>query len=243
VQPCSRAVLQPCSLAAVQPCSLAALQPYSLAALQPCSRAVLQPCSRAGVQPCSLAGVQPCSHAALQLCSHAAMKPCSPRQPLCSPRQPLFSFTALQSCAPNEKPQNLRHQQQPCCPATNQKPKISLSCQKKNLCSYKHKSCDCSTCTKYRHHQHQNALQCCIWRSRDSLQGLQWCCDIGLVLQHDVQLCQHWSTMMVSNTFNLAKSRCGITLGVIGIYLTQLNLLAGATLTLHSLTGPSFCVL
>ena len=66
---------------------------------------------------------------------------------------------------------------------------------------------------------------------------------IGLVLQHDVHLCQHWSTMMVSNAFSLAMSCCSITLGVIGIYLTQLNLLADATLTLHSLTGPSFCVL
>jgi len=60
----------------------------SLAAMQPYSRAAMQPCSRA-----ALSAVQPCS---------TNLQPGSPKQQPCS-------FTALRSCGPNEKPQDLRY--------------------------------------------------------------------------------------------------------------------------------------
>jgi len=141
--------LQPCSHAALQPCSLATMQPCSLAAVQPCSLAAVQPCSRAALQPCSLTALQ----------HHSAAW-----QPQATALQ-LYSLAVLWS---NEKPQNLRYQQQPYSPATNQKSqcparKEALQLQAHVTCLY----------YMYRHHQHQNVLQCCIWYSRDSLQGLQ----------------------------------------------------------------------
>ncbi len=124
-----------------------------------------QPCSLAPLQPCSLAALQPCSRAALQPCSLTALQHHSAAwQPQATALQ-LYSLAVLRS---NEKPQNLRYQQQPYSPATNQKSqcparKEALQLQAHVTCLY----------YMYRHHQHQNVLQCCIWYSRDSLQGLQ----------------------------------------------------------------------
>jgi len=97
--------------------------------VQPCSRAAMQPCSHAALQPCSL---QPCSLAAMQLCSFAA--------PMCSLAAPGNSPAASQPYS-LEKPRNLRHQQQPYSPATNQKPQcpsriVALQLQAHVVCLY-----------------------------------------------------------------------------------------------------------
>ncbi len=113
----------------MQFCSHATLQLCSLAAMQPCSRVA---CNLAALQPCSL---QPCSLAAMQLCSCAAL------QHQCAAWQPQATALQLHSLSVLKKPQNLRHQQQPYSPATNQKPRcpsriVALQLQAHVVCLY-----------------------------------------------------------------------------------------------------------
>ena len=141
------------------------LQPYQLR--QPCSRAALQPCSHAALQPCSHAALQPCS---LQPCSLAAMQLCSFAAPMCSLAAPGNSPAASQpfSLEKTSKSETPTTALQP-----SHQPKASMSFQNSSFAAT-------STCCvlvlhvqTYRHHQYQNVLQCCIWYTKESLQGLQ----------------------------------------------------------------------
>ena len=41
----------------------------------------------------------------------------------------------------------------------------------------------------------------------DTLQGLQRCCVIGIVLQHDMQLCQHQCTIMIDAALRVEQQQ------------------------------------